>query len=104
MSSALVPKDGDWYVKVSSVTDAKSGDAITDATVTVNLQTLAGQAVSGAQDLSAAYDSPTAAYWATVPHTASVVLGHRYKVQVVATKGGLQVPFYHEVVVVQFPA
>jgi len=100
----LVPKDGDWYVKISNVTDAKTGAAITDATITVNLQTLGGSPVSGAQGLSAAYDGTTSAYWAVVPRTITVQVGQKFRAEAIVAKGSFLVPFYQEVEVVRFPA
>lgn len=100
----ILPYQGDAYVKVSNVTDAKTGLAITDATVTVTLLTKGDGAISGATNLPATYDSPTAAYWAIVPRSAGVALGQKYRAKILVDKAGFQVPFYQEVVVERFPA
>ena len=104
MSIDSIPYQGDAYFKLSAVTDTKTGLAIIDATVTGSLFTLDGTAVSGAQNLTATYDATTQAYWGIIPRSANVVMGGRYQCQALCVKAGLQVPFYQEVFVQQFPA
>lgn len=99
-----VPYLGDFYAKLSALTDEKTGLPIATATVTVDLLTMGGQLVSGASGLVATYDPTTQAYWAVIPRTAGVQRGQHYRCRATATLGGLQVPFYREVVVEYFPA
>lgn len=96
----VVPYGSDYYVELDVLLDSASGAYVNDAAVTVTLYTKAGVAVAGASALNAVYvASSNGKYRALVPRTASVVLGHRYRFDAVATKGGLQMVFSQEVVV-----
>lgn len=100
----IIPYQSDAYVKVSALTNKKTGAVITDATVTVTFWSRNDEAVTGASGLSAVYDTPSAAYWVMVPKEATFVLGRTYRREVIAVSGGVEMKFSGDVFVERYPA
>lgn len=60
----------------------RTGAAITDATLSATIYDQKGNPVSGASGLALAYDSSNHEYYVSVPASAGLIAGSRYRVRV----------------------
>lgn len=71
-------------IQICGVTDALSGDPLTDATLTMSLTDGYGNAISGATNLSLTYNGGLTppAYVGTIPSSVMIIEGGRYILQI----------------------